>query len=186
MFLPEGKHFLYLAGNVSGQTDPCAIFVGKLDSSEKKFLTKATGNAAYAAPGYLLPAEDALRARFDASKLALSGEAVPLLEMAALFRDVDCAVENTVDLSSRLQFELVDLGYESRAGRRNDGGLDMPMARLRIQYCAEKLRAWGSSIFTQTVSCSRSAVKAHGSSQLSCRDSIAFGYSLKALSTSAT
>jgi error-prone DNA polymerase len=33
-------------------------------------------------------------------------------EMAALFRDVSGAVENTVELSSRLQFELNDLGYE--------------------------------------------------------------------------
>jgi error-prone DNA polymerase len=33
-------------------------------------------------------------------------------EMAALFRDVPGAVENTVALSSRLQFELNDLGYE--------------------------------------------------------------------------
>ena len=32
--------------------------------------------------------------------------------MAALFRDVPGAVENTVDLSSRLRFELDDLGYE--------------------------------------------------------------------------
>lgn len=33
-------------------------------------------------------------------------------EMMALFRDVRGAVENTVELSSRLQFELSDLGYE--------------------------------------------------------------------------
>ena len=33
-------------------------------------------------------------------------------EMAALFRDVRGAVENTADLSSRLHFELDDLGYE--------------------------------------------------------------------------
>ena len=33
-------------------------------------------------------------------------------EMAALFRDVPGAVENTVHLSSRLGFELSDLGYE--------------------------------------------------------------------------
>jgi len=33
-------------------------------------------------------------------------------EMAALFRDVPGAVESTVDLSSRLKFELSDLGYE--------------------------------------------------------------------------
>jgi error-prone DNA polymerase len=33
-------------------------------------------------------------------------------EMIALFRDVPHAVENTIELSSRLQFELNDLGYE--------------------------------------------------------------------------
>jgi error-prone DNA polymerase len=36
----------------------------------------------------------------------------PAREMAALFRDIPGAVENTVDLSSRLAFELDDLGYE--------------------------------------------------------------------------
>ncbi len=36
----------------------------------------------------------------------------PAREMTALFRDVSGAVENTIDLSSRLQFELSDLGYE--------------------------------------------------------------------------
>jgi len=36
----------------------------------------------------------------------------PAREMAALFRDVAGAIENTAALSSRLQFELSDLGYE--------------------------------------------------------------------------
>lgn len=36
----------------------------------------------------------------------------PAREMTALFRDVPGAVANTVDLSSRLTFELNDLGYE--------------------------------------------------------------------------
>jgi len=36
----------------------------------------------------------------------------PAREMAVLFRDVPGAVENTRDLSSRLKFELSDLGYE--------------------------------------------------------------------------
>jgi error-prone DNA polymerase len=36
----------------------------------------------------------------------------PAREMAALFRDVSGAVETTIDLSSRLKFELSDLGYE--------------------------------------------------------------------------
>lgn len=36
----------------------------------------------------------------------------PVREMAALFRDVPGAIENTVGVSSRLTFELNDLGYE--------------------------------------------------------------------------
>ena len=36
----------------------------------------------------------------------------PACEMVSLFRDITSAVENTVELSSRLQFELKDLGYE--------------------------------------------------------------------------
>src|ERR1700761_4570512 len=32
--------------------------------------------------------------------------------MASLFRDIPGAIENTADLSARLQFELSDLGYE--------------------------------------------------------------------------
>jgi error-prone DNA polymerase len=36
----------------------------------------------------------------------------PAQEMMNLFRDIPGAVENTVELSSRLQFALVDLGYE--------------------------------------------------------------------------
>jgi eukaryotic-like serine/threonine-protein kinase len=82
VFLPDGSHFLYLAANVAGKEDPDAIFVGKLDSTERKLLTKATGNPQYAAPGYLLFCrEKTLYAqRFDAGKLELSGEAVPLLK----------------------------------------------------------------------------------------------------------
>ncbi len=80
-FLPDGKHFLYLAANVSGQTASGGIFVGSLDSSESKFVTRATGNPAYAAPGYLLFCRDKTlyAQRFDVGKQAVSGEAVPLL-----------------------------------------------------------------------------------------------------------
>jgi Tol biopolymer transport system component len=82
MFLPDAKHFLYLAGNLSGQTDSDAIFVGSLESSDTRFLTKATGNPVYAAPGYLLfcRQKTLFAQKFDANKLKPSGEAVPLLK----------------------------------------------------------------------------------------------------------
>jgi serine/threonine protein kinase len=81
MFLPDQKHFLYLAASVSGKTDPDAIYVGALNSNEKKFVIKATANAVYVAPGYLLYYRDKtlIAQRFDAAKLEVTGEAVPTL-----------------------------------------------------------------------------------------------------------
>jgi Tol biopolymer transport system component len=99
IFLPDGKHFLYLAANLSGQTDSDALYAGSLDSSETRFITKTTGNAAYAAPGYLLfSREKTLYAqKFDAAKLELSGEAVPLLRSVSYMPRIahnDYAVAN--------------------------------------------------------------------------------------------
>jgi eukaryotic-like serine/threonine-protein kinase len=80
-FLPDGKHFLYFAGNIAGQSDPDAIYVGALGSNEKQFVTKATGNASYVAPGYLIFYRDKtlFGQVFDADRMKLTGDAVPLL-----------------------------------------------------------------------------------------------------------
>ncbi len=94
MFLPDQKHFLYLAANVSGKTDPDAIYVGALNSNDKKFVTKATANAFYVAPGYLLFYRDKtlFAQRFDPAKLELTGEAMPILtDIAYLPRIVHAA-----------------------------------------------------------------------------------------------
>jgi eukaryotic-like serine/threonine-protein kinase len=79
-FLPDGKHFLFLAANVSGETEPNAIYAGALGSDMKKFITKSTANPAYVEPGYLLFYRDQtlFAQRFDAQRLELSGEPAPL------------------------------------------------------------------------------------------------------------
>jgi len=81
MFLPDGTHYLYMATNFAGQKSVDAIFVGSLDSDEKRFVVEATANAAYAAPGYLLFYRDkALFAqRFDLKRFALTGEPTTIL-----------------------------------------------------------------------------------------------------------
>jgi eukaryotic-like serine/threonine-protein kinase len=80
-FLPDGKHFLYFGGDVAGSAESNAIFVGALDSNQKTFITKGTGNVAYVAPGYLLYYKDKtlFAQSFDAGEMKLSGEAVPLI-----------------------------------------------------------------------------------------------------------
>jgi Tol biopolymer transport system component len=80
-FLPDGTHYLYMATNFAGQKGVDAIFVGSLDSNEKRFVVEATANAAYAAPGYLLFYRDkALFAqRFDPRRFTLTGEPTTIL-----------------------------------------------------------------------------------------------------------
>jgi Tol biopolymer transport system component len=84
MFLPDGKHYLYMTPNFSGlqhQKGVEAIFVGSLDSNEKRFVVEADGNAAYAAPGYLVfyRNNNLLAQRFDLKRFALTGEPTTIL-----------------------------------------------------------------------------------------------------------
>src|SRR5262249_13902066 len=54
VFLPDGKHFLYLACNFSGILDKNAIMVGSLDSKPAQKIVTASTNALYSEPGYLV------------------------------------------------------------------------------------------------------------------------------------
>jgi eukaryotic-like serine/threonine-protein kinase len=79
-FLPDGKHFLYLAQ--SAQTENAAVNVGSLDSKETTRIVTTRARAAYAPPGYILFLRDrTLMAQpFDVNKLSLTGEPIPLAE----------------------------------------------------------------------------------------------------------
>jgi eukaryotic-like serine/threonine-protein kinase len=85
-FLPDGRHFVYLA--VSSEAEKTAIFVGDLQSKDKKLVARAASNAQYVEPagsrggGYILFARDrTLMAQpFDAGKLQTTGDAVPIAE----------------------------------------------------------------------------------------------------------
>jgi eukaryotic-like serine/threonine-protein kinase len=81
VFLPDGKHYLFMAANFGGKKGVNAIYEGSLDSDEKHFIVDATANAEYAEPGYLLfPRESTLLAqRFDFKNYTLTGEAATVL-----------------------------------------------------------------------------------------------------------
>ncbi|HTV06677.1 MAG TPA: error-prone DNA polymerase [Acidobacteriaceae bacterium] len=59
-------------------------------------------------------------------------------EMAGLFRDIPGAVENTVELSSRLRFELNDLGYEFPRYPVPDGETMDSFLRKRVAEGVER------------------------------------------------
>jgi serine/threonine protein kinase/Tol biopolymer transport system component len=76
-FLPDGRHFLYLA-QVSGGV-PHGIYLGALDSTERTRLVERGSNAQYAQGALLFLQGTTLMAQpFDAGRLALAGDAKPL------------------------------------------------------------------------------------------------------------
>src|SRR5262249_2496994 len=84
-FLPDGKHYLFLAANVSGEMESDSIFVGALDTTEKKFVVAANSNMAYVQQGYLLYCKNRtlMAQKFDLGKLELTGDP------AAILSDID-------------------------------------------------------------------------------------------------
>src|ERR1700676_3569452 len=94
VFLPDGKHFLYLAANFAGQLENNAIFLGSLDSKERRSLVSTSANAAYAEPGYLLYLRDntLVAQPFDRRRYVLTGEPHILSDEVLYFPTLDRAV----------------------------------------------------------------------------------------------
>jgi Tol biopolymer transport system component len=72
-FLPDGRHYLFLA--VAAES---AIYLGSLDSKDRTRLFAANSKAIYAAPGYVLfnRANTVFAQPFDANKLTMTGEPI--------------------------------------------------------------------------------------------------------------
>jgi serine/threonine protein kinase/Tol biopolymer transport system component len=79
-FLPDGRHFIYLAQ--SSQQGNSAIYVGSIDSKEPQFLLNSEASAAYAPPGYVLflRGRTLMAQSFNPDKLQLAGDPVPIVE----------------------------------------------------------------------------------------------------------
>ena len=94
VFLPDGKHFLYLAANFTGHTESNATFLGSLDSQERRQVVSTSANAAYAEPGYLLYLRDQtlVAQPFDLRRYVLSGEPHTVSDEVLYFSQVDRAV----------------------------------------------------------------------------------------------
>ena len=94
VFLPDGRHFLYLACNFSGRLDKNMIFIGALDSDEKRVVVNASTNVVYADPGYLVYWRDngLVAQRFDLHSYSLSGEPRIVSDAVQYFPQTNFAV----------------------------------------------------------------------------------------------
>ncbi|PYQ47828.1 MAG: hypothetical protein DMF59_17820 [Acidobacteria bacterium] len=80
-FLPDGKHFLYVA-TMYGTAESGDVYVGRLGSNERKLIVTSDLPAIYSKTGHLLYCRDrALVAQpFDLKKLELHGEATVITD----------------------------------------------------------------------------------------------------------
>ena len=87
-FLPDGRHFLFLAG--TQQREESAVYVGSLDTDKVERLMRLNSRAVYVPPGYLLYfSEGALLAHpFDADRLRLTGEPSTVAERVGNFGSI--------------------------------------------------------------------------------------------------
>ena len=82
-FLPDGRHFLFLAGSVFTSTEnpTNTVQVGSLDSRETRTLLHAHAGACYASGHILFLRQNTLMAQpFDLTRLELAGNAVPVAD----------------------------------------------------------------------------------------------------------
>jgi eukaryotic-like serine/threonine-protein kinase len=86
MFLPDGEHFLYLAG-IDTLNTSFLLRVGSTRTLESKTLTLVDGRAEYSASGHLVYlSSNLLVARpFDADRLEFTGEPVPLANQVSTY-----------------------------------------------------------------------------------------------------
>ncbi|HLZ42452.1 MAG TPA: protein kinase [Candidatus Sulfotelmatobacter sp.] len=86
VFLPDGKHYLFLAGNIRGDTELNKLYLGSIDNpSEKHFLTKTTANGDYA-NGYVFFVRDgAIQAqKLDLDSYSLTGDVKRVIDNVKL------------------------------------------------------------------------------------------------------
>ena len=85
-FLPDGRHFLYLARRSgAGAGRAPTIFVGDLESPDRTAVMEVASNVVYASGHLLYVREGVLVAqRFDTDTFAVSGSAIPLVDDARM------------------------------------------------------------------------------------------------------
>jgi len=116
-FLPDGRHFLYLAR--SSQREHTAIYTAALDGKDRKLVVAADSNAAYAGPpggpGHLLFfREGSLMAQpFDPKKLETSGDPFPVAEAVGYSATLPLA-SFTVSETGVLVYDSSNRGGELR------------------------------------------------------------------------
>jgi eukaryotic-like serine/threonine-protein kinase len=92
-FLPDGRHFLYLAGVGSAQHENRGIYVASLDSEKRTRILSADSRAVYSVPGYLVFSRNGtlMAEPFDDGTLLITGEPFVMAQDVAFFEPFGAA-----------------------------------------------------------------------------------------------
>jgi serine/threonine protein kinase len=101
-FLPDGRHFLYM-GYQSGRSRK-PIWLGSLDSKEKKKVLESISKVEYTEPGYLIYIREhsLVAQRFELKNLELQGNPLPLGESVE--------AEGDIGITGRASFSVAEGG----------------------------------------------------------------------------
>jgi serine/threonine protein kinase len=113
-FLPDGNHFLYLAGTPYGlkENPTNSILVGSLDSKGWKFVVRTHAGAMYASGNLLFLRQNTLMAQpFDLRRLELTGEAIPIADPV---REEETTIRSYFSVSNGLLAYLEGTGEADR------------------------------------------------------------------------
>ena len=142
-FLPDGRHFLYTVLRAGAfQPEPDGIFVGALDSNERRQLVSGRSNGVYAPPGYLLFVREGtlLAQPFDATRRELTGDARPVADPVETFSPVAIAAFSVSD-TGLLAYQPGTAGQASQAvwvdrtgGQTETGMAPGPISAPRLSH----------------------------------------------------
>jgi serine/threonine protein kinase len=127
-FLPDGKHFIYLARSTKPENN--GIFVDTLEKKSRKFLVNSRFQAVFAPPGYLIYAQEniLMAIRFDPARLELIGDPASInaqvLLGAVTSGSAAFSVSGTGMLAYRVGSDVVvrrEFGFVDRNGKPQGG-----------------------------------------------------------------
>jgi Tol biopolymer transport system component len=128
-FLPDGRHFLYVATANDSATSkaPPSLYVAALDGSPRTALPRIHSRTVYSAPGYLLFVEEGavLAQPFDLDSLGVTGEAVQIADGVASFRALGTghfSVSSTGTLIYLGNDDKYRIAWYDRRGEASDPG----------------------------------------------------------------
>ena len=144
-FLPDGKHFLYTIATANPENS--GIYVGSLDSKDTKLILKVPSSALYAPQGYLLfNRAGTLSAQpFDADRLELKGDAIPMAE-GVQFNSATGKAAVSVSASGVLAYRLIPTAAQTKLVWVDPKGTEQPLAAPPHAYRNPRLSPDGQRV----------------------------------------